>query len=323
MRPRTVDARIAAEPIRVIDSHTAGEPTRVVVSGVPDLGEGDLKTRLAAMRRAADWVRTSLVLEPRGAPWMVGAALLPPADPACAAAVLFFNNAGYLGMCGHGTMGVVETLRWLGRIGPGTHRIETPVGEVRAHLAEDGEISIENVPCRRARRAVEARLADGTRITGDVAWGGNWFFLADSPLPLKGENIPALTALSAAIMAALARSGVTGDDGAPVDHIELFGPPSDPARFDARNFVLCPGGLYDRSPCGTGLCAKLACLAAEGALPPGKVWRQESIIGSSFTGQYRMAAEGVVPTMTGRAYVNADVTLVMDPRDEFRFGMQP
>lgn len=307
-------------PIRVVDSHTAGEPTRVVVDGAPDLGGGDAASRLGALRQRHDWLRTALVCEPRGAEWMVGAVLQPPLDPECAAAILFFNNAGYLGMCGHGMIGVVETLRHLGRVGPGTHRLETPVGEVRAHLHEDGNVSLDNVLSRRTRRNVAVTLADGTSVVGDVAWGGNWFFLTEAPVPISGGEIDRLTATAKQIRVALERAGVTGDDGATIDHIELFGPPSDASRADARNFVLCPGGLYDRSPCGTGLSAKLACLAADGKLPPGTPWRQESVIGTLFTGSYRPAPGGVLPTITGRAFVNGDVKLVFDPHDEFAYG---
>jgi 4-hydroxyproline epimerase len=312
---------VTTPTIRIIDSHTAGEPTRVVVAGAPDLGAGSMAERLAQLRERHDWLRTALVCEPRGAEWMVGAVLQKPIDSSCVAGVIFFNNAGYLGMCGHGTIGVVETLRYQRAIGPGWHRLETPVGIVRARLDESGEVAVENVPCRRTRRDVEVTLPNGEVVVGDVAWGGNWFFLTSVGGLLRMQDVDELTAQTKAIRRAIESAGIVGDDGAPIDHIELVGPPENPRMADARNFVLCPGGLYDRSPCGTGLSAKLACLAADGLLKPGEVWRQESIIGSLFAGAYQLTPAGIVPTITGRAFVNGECTLVIDPQDPFRYGM--
>jgi proline racemase len=307
-------------PIRVIDSHTGGEPTRVVIEGGPDLGGGDMTSHRAVMRQSADWLRTSLVTEPRGSECMVGAILQTPISPAAAAGVIFFNNVGYLNMCGHGLIGVVATLAHLRRIGPGKHVIETPVGDVTAQLGEDGDVSFENVRSFRRLKDVSIDVPQVGRIVGDVAWGGNWFFLAPSERQLQLAHTAELTQLTLAIQQALRDAQITGDNGAEIDHVELVGPPSDPAKANARNFVLCPGGQYDRSPCGTGTSAKLACLAADGKLAPGEVWRQESIVGSVFEGRYRLADEGIIPIITGRAFVNADITLVFDPRDPFRFG---
>jgi proline racemase len=306
--------------IRVIDSHTGGEPTRVVIEGAPDLGEGDMARRRARMREGCDWLRTALVTEPRGSECMVGALLQPPQSPTAVAGVIFFNNVGYLGMCGHGLIGVVATLAYLNKIGPGTHIIETPVGDVTASLAMDGAVSFENVLSYRRLKDVSLRVPDIGDVVGDVAWGGNWFFFTNTDRRMTLADVDELTTKTSRIRRALEQNGVTGDAGAVIDHVELIGPPSDPAVADARNFVLCPGGQYDRSPCGTGMSAKLACLAADRKLGPGQVWRQESIVGSIFEGRYREAQGGVIPTITGRAYVNADVRLVIDSRDPFRFG---
>ncbi len=127
-----------AQRVRVVDSHTGGEPTRVVIDGDPDLGSGPLTDRLAKLRAEHDELRVALVTEPRGSEVIVGALLCKPHDPSCTAGVIFFNNVGYLGMCGHGTIGLIVTLAWLGRIRPGTHKIETPVGIVSAQLHEVG-----------------------------------------------------------------------------------------------------------------------------------------------------------------------------------------
>jgi proline racemase len=310
-----------ADSIRVIDSHTAGEPTRVVVAGAPDLGRGGMADRRERMRLEADWLRTALVTEPRGSEWMVGAVLQPPVSPTAAAGVIFFNNAGYLGMCGHGMIGVVATLAYLGRIAAGEHRIETPVGDVVVRLAADGAVSFDNVRSFRHKKDLAIDVPGTGSIVGDVAWGGNWFFLANIDRPLRLADAAELTTLTLRIHQALADQGITGDGGAPIDHVELMGPPTDPSRADSRSFVLCPGGQYDRSPCGTGTSAKLACLAADGKLAEGSVWRQESIVGTVFDGSYRFVEGGIIPTITGRAFVNGDLRMVVSPDDPFRFGI--
>jgi 4-hydroxyproline epimerase len=307
--------------IRVIDSHTGGEPTRVVVDGAPDLGDGDMAARRARMRESSDWIRTSLVTEPRGSECMVGAVLQKPVSPRAAAGVIFFNNVGYLGMCGHGLIGVAATLAHLGRIAPGKHLMETPVGDVTVELGGDGAVSFENVRSFRWLIRITVRVPDLGEFVGDVAWGGNWFFFTNTHRQMTLADVDELTGITLRIRRALELGGITGRDGAAIDHIELIGPPSDAATANARNFVLCPGGEYDRSPCGTGTSAKLACLAADGKLAPGEVWRQESIVGSVFEARYRAAERGVIPTITGRAFVNGDLRVLIDSRDPFRFGI--
>lgn len=321
VKPFDVSGRVAGG-IRVIDSHTGGEPTRVVVGGGPDLGRGPLSDRLARFRASADAFRRTVILEPRGSEAVVGALLCEPEDPACAAGVIFFNNVGYLGMCGHGMIGLAVTLAYLGRLGPGTHRVETPVGVVEVRLADANEAAIENVPSFRHREGVRVDVPSLGPVTGDVAWGGNWFFLADgSPVPLAVENLRGLTDAAERVRAELRRRGITGADGAEIDHVEFFGPPAS-AGGHSRNFVYCPGGAYDRSPCGTGTSAKLACLAAAGKLLPGELWVQESIIGSRFTASYRAGPGGrVIPTIVGTAYVCGEAVLIRQPGDPFRHGI--
>jgi 4-hydroxyproline epimerase len=310
------------ETIRVVDSHTGGEPTRTVVEGFPALRGRTMAGKLASFREKFDAYRSAIVNEPRGSDVLVGALLCEPVDPGCAAGVIFFNNVGYLGMCGHGTIGVVATLAWLGRIGPGEHRIETPVGEVRAVLHPDGRVSVRNVPSYRLRHAVRIEVEDFGPMSGDVAWGGNWFFLvADHGQELHLRNVDRLMHCTKRIREALERTGLTGESGALIDHVELFGPPGGP-NADSRNFVLCPGLAYDRSPCGTGTSAKLACLHADGKLKPGMVWRQEGIVGSIFEGSIEIDGNRVIPTITGSASVNADARLILDPADPFRMGIR-
>ncbi len=306
---------------RFIDSHTGGEPTRLVIEGGPDLGAGTMTERLARFRAEHDHWRRALVNEPRGSDVIVGALLTGPAEPGSTAGVIFFNNVGYLGMCGHGSIGLVATLAHLGRILPGEHRIDTPVGTITATLHEDGSVSIANVPAYRlaADVAVEVR---GRRVHGDIAWGGNWFFLcADHGLSLDLANVETLTDFSWALREQLQARGITGAEGAEIDHIELTGPALDAAN-SGRNFVLCPGKAYDRSPCGTGTSAKLACLAADGALAPEAPWRQQSVIGSEFEARYRrLDAQTVLPLISGRAHVVADAALLFDPADPFAWGI--
>jgi 4-hydroxyproline epimerase len=309
--------------IRVIDSHTGGEPTRVVIDGGPDLGSGPLAERRALLRDRHDWLRSATVNEPRGSDVLVGALLCEPTDPACAAGVIFFNNVGYLNMCGHGTIGLAVTLAHLGRIGPGLHRLETPVGVVTFEYAGGAAVTIENVPSYRHAARVTVPVEGVGPVTGDVAWGGNWFFLTGSHgLELELANVDRLTDFTWRVRQALERHGVTGAGGAEIDHIELFGPPRHPTAH-GRNFVLCPGRAYDRSPCGTGTSAKLACLYADGKLREGEAWRQESIVGSVFEGSVRVVGGQVIPRFTGSAYVTAEATLLLDPADPFRTGIRP
>lgn len=308
--------------MRVIDSHTEGEPTRAIVEGGPELGAGSLAERAARFAAGHAWLRSALLTEPRGFDGMVGALLCPPADPSCATGIVFFDTVGNLGMCGHGTIGVAATLAWLGRIAPGTHRFETSVGVVTVEAKGANAFAVENVESYRRQAGASVEVEGLGRVTGDVAWGGNWFFQCPrAPLPLETENIPALTDAAARVQRALAEAGIEGADGAGVDHIQFFGPPTS-AAADSRNFTLCPGGAYDRSPCGTGTSARLACLAADGALAPGETWVQESIIGSTYRAHYRPgSAGGIVPTIEGQAFVVAETVLRFAPDDPYRAGI--
>ena len=310
------------DSMKVIDSHTEGEPTRVIIEGGPELGEGPLAERRECFARDFDAFRRAAVLEPRGSDVLVGALLCEPHAEDCAAGVIFFNNVGYLNMCGHGAIGVAVTLAQLGRIGPGAHRLDTPAGVVTLELTESNTVSIENVASYRYREGVELDVDGLDRVRGDIAWGGNWFFLADAaPCPLGLEHTPQLTDAAERVKRALHAGGYTGEGGAEIDHIEFFGPGVAPDA-GSRNFVLCPGGAYDRSPCGTGTSAKLACLAADGKLAPGEIWIQESVIGSRFEASYRLDAEGrVIPRISGRAYVCGEATLLRHPDDPFRDGI--
>ena len=307
--------------LRVIDTHTEGEPTRVVIDGGPELGGGSLAERRLRFVERYDRYRSAVVNEPRGSDVHVGALLVEPLDLSCAAGVIFFNNVGCLSMCGHGLMGVVAALAHLGRIEAGPHRFETPAGSVDTLLHGDGRIDVVNVPSFRHRRGVSVDTKAHGSVVGDVAWGGNWFFLvSDHGQDLTPGRVDALTDYCWEIRESLGNAGITGEHGAEIDHVELFGPP---LRADAhsRNFVLCPGKAYDRSPCGTGTSAKLACLHADGELAEGEVYRQESIVGSLFESTVVVEEGRIVPTITGTAFVNGEATLLLNPEDPFCWGM--
>ena len=354
--------------IRVIDSHTGGEPTRLVLDGFPELGPGSMAERRQLLAEHFDHWRAAAVLEPRGSDVLVGALLCQPVDPEASAGVIFFNNTGYLGMCGHGTIGLVASLAHLGQIQPGLHRIETPVGTVEATLHPDRSVSVRNVPAYRYRQAVEVQVPGYGGFTGDIAWGGNWFFLiAEHGQRVAADNLEALTAYSVAVQQALEDQGLRGEDGGLIDHIELFADPEEPTdsqpsvaseeearqeqakqrslqgvnehvepalnaaslsaaaslRADSKNFVLCPGKAYDRSPCGTGTSAKLACLAADDKLAPGALWRQASVIGSQFEASYQWLDDRrIVPTIRGRAHISAEATLLLEDDDPFAWGIR-
>jgi 4-hydroxyproline epimerase len=308
--------------VQVVDSHTGGEPTRLVVSGGPDLGGGSVRDRLARFRASHDRFRAGVVNEPRGNDAIVGALLCEPADPTCQFGVIFFNNVGYIGMCGHGTIGLVATLAHLGKIQTGTLKIETPVGVVSAESHGAGFVTVRNIPAYRHAKDVTVEVEGHGPVTGDVAWGGNWFYLTkgESPIELSLPNLEELTNLTWRIRRALVREKVTGKDGAEIDHIELFSKPHDPSAH-SRNFVLCPGKSYDRSPCGTGTSAKMACLYTDSLLRPGGVWRQESITGSIFEGRIELQGEQIIPFVKGSAFVTAQSELVFDERDAFCWGI--
>jgi len=308
--------------VRFIDSHTEGEPTRVIVEGGPDLGSGRMEDRIERFARDYDRVRKTVILEPRGSDALVGALLVEPTRSDCVTGVLFFNNTGYLGMCGHGTIGTAVTLAYMGKIGAGVSKFETPVGVVSVNLIDANTVTVENVASYRYRSDVTVEVPDFGCITGDIAWGGNWFFLAkDTPWAINLDNERALTDSALKVQRALRDQGITGRDGGEIDHIEFFSD-AHSGDGDSRNFVLCPGGAYDRSPCGTGTSAKIACLADAGVLAPDTDWTQESVIGSRFIARYSLNEQSeIIPSITGRAFICAEGTLIQQPDDPFAQGI--
>lgn len=305
--------------IRVLDSHTGGEPTRLVLEGFPDLGNGTMAERLEILKTEYDRYREAVILEPRGNDVLVGALLCKPQNPKATAGVIFFNNKGYLGMCGHGTIGLMASLRHLGHIEKGEHLIETPVGNITTTVHEDDAISIKNVPAYRYQQSITVNVPEVGAVTGDIAWGGNWFFLVEQKLvEIELENVKALSDITLKIMAALAAQGITGEGGQMIDHIELF---QNTPTANSRSFVMCPGGAYDRSPCGTGTSAKVACLVADGKLKEGEIWIQESVIGSQFQASFTKSDNNIIPIIRGTAYVCGDNTLLLDEKDPFCWGI--
>lgn len=309
--------------VEIVDSHTGGEPTRVVVSGGPDLGQGTMAEKRDRFRDDHDEFRVTLIREPRGNDVIVGALLCEPHEPSCDFGVIYFNNGGYIGMCGHGTIGLVTTLYDIGKIDKGVVRIDTPVGVVEATLHDDLTVSVTNVPSYRYRANVELQVEGLGLVIGDIAWGGNWFFLVrNCPLPVIQSNISQLSDYTRAIRNHLDQHEIRGENGGVIDHLEVFGTPTT-QKADSKNFVLCPGQEFDRSPCGTGTSAKVSCLFADGELKPGDVFVQESIIGSLFEATIEDLGDAKVrPTIRGQAHVHAITTLRMDPTDPFRLGIE-
>lgn len=308
--------------MHVIDSHTGGEPTRVVVSGGPSLGFGALAERAQRLAEQHTSFWRSIMLEPRGQTAMVGALLVEPLDPTCVTGVIYFDAKAVLGMCGHGTIGLAVTLAHLGRIGSGRHKIDTPVGVIEVDLLDANTAAVTNVESYRARRAQQLNVDGIGTVTGDVAYGGNWFFIIDpSPVAIETGNISALSAAALAVRAAAHAQGVGGDDGQPIDHV-IFQGPSQNAGVHSRNFVFCPDDTFDRSPCGTGSSARLACLAADGLLEPGQEIIQESVIGSTYRLSYQTGENGgVIPTIIGQAHIMAEATLVFQEGDPYKNGI--
>lgn len=305
--------------INVIDSHTGGEPTRVILDGFPDLGTGTMSERKQILSEKFDHYRTATMLEPRGSDVLVGALYCTPVNPSASAGVIFFNNTGYLGMCGHGTIGLINSLAHLGMISSGTHIIETPVGDVEATLYEDGAVSIKNVASYRYKKNVEFTVPNYGKVIGDIAWGGNWFFLINNhSLELNLSNLKQLQHYAESVKKGLLDNNITGRDGAEIDHIELF---TKSEHADSKNFVLCPGNAYDRSPCGTGTSAKVACLADENLLEEGDYWTQESIIGSKFVASYSKINEAIIPTIRGQAFVTSTAKIIIDENDTYAWGI--
>ena len=340
--------------IPYLDSHTGGEPTRLITSLPFDLGTGSVADKLSTLKKDHDDLRRTVLLEPRGSDVLVGAYLVPPADPTCQFGVIYFNNVGYLGMCGHGTIGLIASLAYLGKVTPGVIRVETPVGVVEATLhpsslrgASDSErrsnlqaseqeiasgedhrprndeqypnkVSVQNIPAYRHLTHIPITV-DGKTIHGDVAWGGNWFFLChDHGLEVNMQNLEPLTDFSWQVREQLTANGVTGANGAEIDHVELF---ASTPEADSKSFVLCPGKAYDRSPCGTGTSAKLACLYGDGKLKVGQTWKQQSVVGSIFEGSIQLDGDKIIPTITGEAWVMSEGTILVDERDPFANGI--
>ena len=311
--------------LRVIDSHTIGEPTRVVideslVAGL-DLGMGSVRERRDRFRDRYDHVRSALVGDPRGTNAMVGVILVPPADPSCRFGAFYVNRVGYLDMCGHATIGLAVTLGSQGIIEPGSFRLETPAGVVGVMWHGGGAASFECVPPRRIAKSLALACDDGSRVTGDVATSGLWFFICrDHGLAVEPAAIPALTERAWSIRRALEARGITGDGGEVIDHVVLLGPPREPGN-DGRAFVLCPDGAFDRSPCGTGTSALVGCLLDDGMLAEGRTWRQESVLGGVYEARIRREQGVAVPTVRGRAWLTAETTLHFAADDPYRIGL--
>ncbi|MGE4602154.1 MAG: proline racemase family protein [Planctomycetota bacterium] len=313
---------MAAANIRYIDTHTAGEPTRIIIDGFPHLEGESISDCRDVLTRDHDALRAGIVREPRGHEAMVAALLLDSSIEECDAGVIFFNNVGTLGMCGHGAIGVVKALHHMGKIEVGGCTLETPVGVIETTLHPEGDVSVRNVRSYREMADVSVTIQEGIELIGDVAWGGNWFFITESPgVPIEPSRIDQLIDLCCEIRTALKADGVTGTSGAAIDHIEVHQSLPEEQGVGVRSFVLCPGKEWDRSPCGTGTSATLACLHARGQLQEGAPWIQMGVLGTRFSGTFVADGNGVYPTIRGSAYLSGEGTLHFMEDDPFRHGI--
>lgn len=327
--------------LQAVDSHTAGEPTRIVTGGLPPVAGATMAERRAALQRDHDELRRALVLEPRGHDAIVLALLQPPCAPGAHLGVVFANDVGYLGMCGHGAIGVATVAVATGMVPavePVTEVVlDTPAGVVPCRVAVVGgrprSVTITNVPSFLFRQRVVVPVHGFGKVAADVAWGGNWFAFVEADqlgLVVERSHVPVLLQAAVAIREALVREGVRGRHPehaaeAIIDHVKLFAP-LDGAEPGARALTLCPGAAWDRSPCGTGTSAKLAVLHAKGELEPGRWFRSESVLGTAFRARIvRTATVGglpaVVPEIEGSAWITGFPTFVLDPDDPCRFGI--
>ncbi len=331
----------SARTVIAIDAHAGGEPLRIVTAGsggVPALPGRTLLERRTYLREHHDDLRRFLLWEPRGHADMYGAVLTPPDDPAADYGVIFLTNEGYSTMCGHGIIALTSALIETGTFPVSENEAsivyDTPAGLVRAGaMLVDGRVSavrFRNVPAFRLHKNVEVRTSVGA-VQVDVAFGGAWYAIV--PAAVLGVDVePRQAARLAALGMEIKR---TVNDAISVVHPEqphlagLYGTiitaPAASRDGEGRNVTVYADGAIDRSPCGTGTSARLACLAADGALATGDEFIHESIVGSRFTG--RIVGEtavgglaGVETEISGRGHLTGLQTFLADPRDELRDG---
>lgn len=330
-----------SQVIQAVDSHTAAEPTRVITGGLPMIRGATMADKRDELKRLHDPIRRSLVLEPRGHDAIILAYLLPPTHDDADLGVVFANDAGYLGMCGHGAIGLATTAVAMGLVAavePVTEiTLDTPVGLIKCRVAVEGgrpkSVTITNVPSFLYRQRVVVDVHGFGKVAADIAYGGNWFAFVEADqlgLMVEKAHLPVLMQAAIAIREALVRDGVRGvhpDSGEEevIDHVKLF-VPLDGEHHGARALTLCPGTAYDRSPCGTGTSAKLAVLHAKGELKTGEQFDSESVLGTRFAA--RVVAEttvgefpAIVPEITGSAWITSFATFVIDPDDPCRHGI--
>jgi proline racemase len=327
--------------LQAVDSHTAGEPTRIVTGGLPPVAGATMAEKRAALRIRHDALRRALVHEPRGHDAIVVAYLVPPCHPDAHAGVVFCNDVGYLGMCGHGAIGVATVLVGMGMVPaqePETRVVlDTPAGLVPCRVAVSNgrarAVTITNVPSFQFRQRAIAAVPGFGKVAADIAWGGNWFAFVEAAqlgLHVDKAHLPQLLPAAIAVREALAANGVRGvhpESGEEqlVDHVKLFDALEGPTP-GARAMTLCPGTAYDRSPCGTGTSAKLAVLHSKGELGVGEWFTSESVIGTRFRARIAATTQvgqfaAIVPEIEGAAYVTGLQTFVLDPEDPCVHGL--
>jgi proline racemase len=319
--------------LSVIDTHTAGEPTRILTgySKVQGSSIFEIKRKLQAEH---DWLRRFLLQEPRGHRDMFGAVLLPPKTRECDLGVIFMDNGGYLDMCGHGIIGAVTCAIETHIVKPKKEiLVDTPAGVVKARTAtrkgKVESVSFENVPAFKMK-SIQVQL-EGKTVPVDIAFGGNFFahlYAKEVALEIEPRNGSKFIDLGIRIRDAVNQRGKLVHPDKPgigrVELVEFSGPPKT-EDANARNVVVFGQGQIDRSPCGTGTCAKMALLHSEGKLKIGEKFVHESILGTKFLGRLLGTTrvgeyDAVVPEITGSASVTGFNRLVLDDNDPFEDG---
>jgi proline racemase len=319
-----------------VETHTAGQPTRIVVGGLPRLLGDTVAAKRDVVRTQHDGLRTFLTSEPRGHTGMYGAYLVEPSHPDASAGVIFFSTVNYDDMCGHGIIGVATALVAEGMVAtaaPETQfAVETPAGlvPVRARIAggKAASVILRSVPAFVLDLDVSVDVPEVGSVRGDVAFGGNWYFYVDATslgIPLDASHLGQLRSLGAAIKAALTglfdlRHPLNSDIAASFLGVSFV--QRGPDERTQRNLVVEGPDFFDRSPCGTGTCGRLATLVARGELATGDTLRNDGLFGGHFLGTAVDTAtvgdySAIIPEIEGSASITGYARFILEPDDPF------
>jgi proline racemase/trans-L-3-hydroxyproline dehydratase len=326
--------------VTAVDAHTAGMPMRVVIGGVPQIPGRSILEKVRYVRENLDDLRAFLVLEPRGHNGMFAALLTEPTTEGSDVGVIFLNPGGYDTMCGHGTIAICTVLVEMGKVKveePETEIVlDTPAGTVRGRVAvKDGlaqEVILQSVPSFLYKSDVQIEVPPFGRLTLDIAYGGDLFYAI---LPAEEVGLEIRPERDSDIITCGRRIWEALNEQVEAQHPEvpslrgfagvIFSSPATHPDATLKNACFGPPGFTDRSPCGTGTCAKMAALYAKGELGLKEEFVHESFIGTLFRGkaieEVRVGPyRAILPEITGSAYITGIQQFVLDPRDPFPAG---